>query len=232
MTEVGSTHNRIILAIDTAQPALGLAVARDSAPLAAIIDTSGLPHSQQLFPHLCETLEKLGLTITAIDLFVVNTGPGSFTGLRVGIAAVRGLAATLEKPLLGITAIDAMVFAAKIVSVPIVVMLNASRGEVFCGVRKMQENSLQIIGQDHVASLAQLAPELNALLGDEEAVFIGNGAIAHWPGLAINSKWRLAETPASLAPTMAIWASQQITVETKVEAYYLRPSEAEIKLAG
>jgi tRNA threonylcarbamoyladenosine biosynthesis protein TsaB len=181
VSEVRAIQNPLILAIDTSQPALGLAVAEAGAVLASVIDTSGLPHSQRLFPLIAVTLEKLGQSIAAIDLFVVNTGPGSFTGLRIGIAAVKGLAATLEKPLLGINAIDAVAFAAKVISVPIIVMLNASRGEVFCGLRIAQENdALQRIGQDRVAPISLLEPDLEARLGSAEAVLIGSGASSHW----------------------------------------------------
>ena len=233
-TEANAIPNRITLAVDTSQSALSLALARDAEVLASIIDASGLSHSQRFFPLVAETLESLNLSVAEIDCFVVNTGPGSFTGLRVGIAAVKGVTSTLGKPLFGISAIDATALTIADLDVPIIVLLNATRGEMFYGVRKRQMDlALQQIGIDQVISFAQLQPEVAAQMDNDEAIFIGNGAADYWPALAANRKWRRAETPSSLAPTMAIWASRQapITADAKVEAYYIRPSDAEVKLA-
>jgi tRNA threonylcarbamoyladenosine biosynthesis protein TsaB len=236
MDNTGLSPNKIILGIDTSQQSLSLAVASNTLLLSSVIDNSGLPHSQRLFPLLAETLDSLKLTIHDIDFFLINTGPGSFTGLRVGIAAVKGLAATLGKRLLGMTAFDVIALSLPASSFPLVILLNASRGELFCGMRKWTSAvELQKIGPDCVISVNHLKENITTQLGDKDAIFIGNGAFAHWADLGANKRWQLAETPASLAAAMAMAGGvgkrfpQVLTGQ--VEATYLRPSEAEIKLA-
>lgn len=200
--------------------------------LLSLVDDSGLPHSQRLFPLLENTLRKFHFSLSAIDLFAVNIGPGSFTGLRVGLAAIKGLAFTVRRDVLGITALDALTYAAGRVGIPVGVILNASRGEVFVGIRKLlKDSSVQIIGQDRVVSSAQAIQEFYAQVGTDETVFIGDGATDLWPEFAANPLWHLAVTPNSLAPTIATWASNQSSynISPQIEAYYIRPSDAEIK---
>jgi tRNA threonylcarbamoyladenosine biosynthesis protein TsaB len=228
-------NNAIILAVDTSQPTLYLAVTRGADLLVDVTDTSGLPHSQRLFPLLQESLAKLALAPDQLDLFAVNTGPGSFTGLRVGIAAVKGLAATLGKPLLGINALDATALAAGRRAEPIIVLLNASRGEVFCGVRDFVGNlSVRTLGTDLVGKLELILPPLQEEFGITKAVFLGSGAAAHWLSIAaLNPLWGLGSSPESLAPTIARLAYEQwLSGQTPAaNPYYIRPSEAELKLA-
>lgn len=235
MTGKTPNNNAIILAVDTSQPTLYLAVTRGADLLVDVTDTSGLPHSQRLFPLLQESLAKLALAPDQLDLFAVNTGPGSFTGLRVGIAAVKGLAATLGKPLLGINALDATALAAGRRAEPIIVLLNASRGEVFCGVRDFVGNlSVRTLGTDLVGKLELILPPLQEEFGITKAVFLGSGAAAHWLSIAaLNPLWGLGSSPESLAPTIARLAYEQwLSGQTPAaNPYYIRPSEAELKLA-
>jgi tRNA threonylcarbamoyladenosine biosynthesis protein TsaB len=224
-------NNPLILALDTSQPTLCLALLRGAEQLASVVDTSGAPHSQRLFPLLHELLAAQSLAPTDLELLAVNTGPGSFTGLRVGLAAVQGVAATLGIPVLGVNALDAMAAAAGVVATPIVVLIKAARAELFCGVRKvLPDRSLQMIGPDRVAAFAALQPDLRAEWGDSAAVFLGNGAVAHRAELSA-ANWTCADTPETLAPLIGqlAWQRWQGQRLSPVAAYYIRPSEAEIK---
>src|SRR5207253_1846803 len=84
----------LILAVDTSSPRLSLALARGATVISAIASESGTPHSQTLFVHLAALFDSAQLDPRHVDAFAVATGPGSFTGLRVGLAAVKGLAHT------------------------------------------------------------------------------------------------------------------------------------------
>lgn len=233
MTLVQASSSRTILSIDTSQPTLGVALWRRGQLLASLADHSGLPHSQQLFPLLRSVLHEHGLALPEIDLFAVNTGPGSFTGLRVGLAAVSGIAATLKKPMLGITALDALAYAASAQGMTeVVIVLNASRGEVFWGRRRIAEDgSINALGRDLVWPLSQVVEVINREVGERETVFIGDGAMALWNSLAGSGSRTIVAAPAPLAPVIAKWASFQSpeSLATSVEAYYIRPSDAEIK---
>ena len=234
MTEKAQTPNPYVLALDTTQPTLCLALTREAEVLASVTDNSGLPHSQRLFPLLDELLENQALSINDIDLLAVNTGPGSFTGLRVGIAAVKGLAATLGKPAMGVTALDALALAAGVTGVPIVVLINAAKEELYVGLRWVEiDLSVRSLREDRVMSFEKIRLELQAQFADSEIVLIGSGATAQraeWS--SFTTPWKWVATPASLAPTIGIaalhqWQASQLPT---VEAYYIRLSEAESKL--
>lgn len=233
MTLVQASSSRTILSIDTSQPTLGLALWQGDQLLASLADRSGLPHSQQLFPLLRTVLHEHGLALPGIDLFAVNTGPGSFTGLRVGLAAVSGIAATLKKPVLGINALDVLAYDASDAGIQeVVVILNASRGEVFWGRRRIAlDGSICTVGHDRILPLSQVVAVVNGEVGESETVFIGNGATALWSSLAGRSSRTIIAASEPLAPVIAKWASLQSpeSLSASVEAYYIRPADAEIK---
>lgn len=234
MKEKPLFESPLILALDTSQPTLHLALTSGAEVLAIVSDNSGLPHSQRLFPLLNEMLAQHSLVLERIAAFAINTGPGSFTGLRVGIAAVKGLAATLNRPLIGLNALDATALAAAVDEVPIVVLLNAARGEVFCGVRERGAGyTVRAIGQDRVEKLADVLVAVQQEFGATKTIFVGTGAIANWSVIAsLGQLWELRELADSLAPTIAKYACEQLRSGQfpAPNPYYIRPSEAELKL--
>jgi tRNA A37 threonylcarbamoyladenosine modification protein TsaB len=141
----------------------------------------------------------------------------------------------LGKPLLGVNALDATALAAGRRAEPSLVLLNASRGEVFCGVRSFLGNlSVQMLGTDSVGKLDVILSVLQQEFGTTKAIFLGTGSVANWPSIAsFCPHWELEALPKSLAPTMAAFAREQWLNGQAPAAnpYYLRPSEAEIKLA-
>lgn len=234
MTEKTRIENPLILSLDTTQSALCLALNRGAEILASVTDHSGLPHSQRLFPLLDEMLKTQSLSINEIDLLAVNTGPGSFTGLRVGIAAVKGLAATLGKPAIGVNAMDALALAAGMTGVPIVVLINAAKDELYVGLRWVEMDlSVSSLRKDRVISFEKIRLELLAQFADSEVVLIGSGATALEAELSsLTMRWKWVEIPDSLAPTIGMaalheWQAGRLPA---VEAYYIRLSEAESKL--
>jgi tRNA threonylcarbamoyladenosine biosynthesis protein TsaB len=124
----------IILAIDTSSSEARLAVSVSESVIAAMTIRNNLPHSQGLFSQISTLLELANIKIEEISAFAVGTGPGSFTGLRVGLAAIKGLADSLNKPCLGIDSLDLNALASGIDGGHLV-MLCAGRGEVYCGFR-------------------------------------------------------------------------------------------------
>lgn len=226
-----------VLAIDSSQPRLCLALMAGEEMLVSIIDTSDVPHSKRLFPMLNEILPMHSLKIAQIDLLAVNTGPGSFTGLRVGLAAAKGLARSLGKPVVGVNCMDAMALAAETIGVPIAILLSASRGEVFLGLRWVEEElsvrqSVRWMSADQVVSLSQARRFLFSQFAERNLVLIGNGLTEMWnEGDQRPDQWRLLPQPDSLAPVICKRGLQGL-LESHLggaEAYYIRPSEAEIK---
>src|SRR5262245_15347542 len=109
MSNSGSKADRsgpLILAIDTPLSEARLAVANSENVIVALNIKNDRPHSQTLFSQISILLQLADVKVEEIGAFAVATGPGSFTGLRVGLAAVKGLADSLDKPCLGVDSLD------------------------------------------------------------------------------------------------------------------------------
>ena len=103
-----SDHNKSILAVDTALGACSVAVLDGDAVLAHRFEEMTRGHAEALAPMVAEAMQKAGIAFAALDRLAVTTGPGTFTGQRVGLAFMRGMRVGLKKPLIGITTLEAM----------------------------------------------------------------------------------------------------------------------------
>lgn len=126
----------LILALDTSTRTGSMAALRDQTVLASIPHTSDQPYSITFFGDLEKLLSQVNLSIQQVDLFAVAVGPGSFTGLRVGLAAVKAWAESFSKPIAAVSCLEAM--ASKILNVQAIPdgtllapVLDAGRGQVF-----------------------------------------------------------------------------------------------------
>jgi len=123
----------LILALDTATPAGSLAVLRDEVVLGTISTWTGETYCSRMFRQLEFLLGELSLGLEKFDLFAVASGPGSFTGLRVGLTAVKGWAEVYRKPIAAISGLEAVAVQA-CSPVPLLVpVLDARRGQVYFG---------------------------------------------------------------------------------------------------
>lgn len=123
-----------ILALDTSLAACSVAVLGNGTVLARRHDLIGRGHAERLMPMLADVLEAAGVGIGDVDRLAVTTGPGTFTGIRVGLAAARGLALATGKPLIGVTTFEALVAAqaeADSAGWPALVTIDAGRGDVY-----------------------------------------------------------------------------------------------------
>jgi len=121
----------IILSLDTTTRQGSAAVWRDGALAAEHTGDPTLTHGQRLPGELANVLDAAGLGIERVDLFAVAAGPGSFTGLRVGIATVQGLAVARGKKVVPVSALDALARAARNDVRPVAAWMDGLRGEVF-----------------------------------------------------------------------------------------------------
>lgn len=117
-----------LLAIDTAAPRLQLALLRDDGHVTTLVEDMATGQAERLFPALGELLERAGAAYADLTRIVVTTGPGSFTGLRIGLSAARGLALALSIPVVGVPSLTALSLSA---TGPVTVLLDARRGEAY-----------------------------------------------------------------------------------------------------
>lgn len=119
----------VLLAIDTAAPRLALAVLRDGDRVDTLVEDMATGQAERLFPALEELLSRAGVTYKDLTRIAVTTGPGSFTGLRIGLSAARGLGLALSIPVVGIPSLLALSLVAQ--CDPVAVLLDAKRGEAY-----------------------------------------------------------------------------------------------------
>jgi tRNA threonylcarbamoyl adenosine modification protein YeaZ len=119
----------VVLAIDTAAPRLQLALWRASDRVDTLVEDMATGQAERLFPALAELFAKAGVTYADLTRIVTTTGPGSFTGLRIGLSAARGLGLALNVPVLGIPSLFALSLAARCDAVA--VLLDARRDEAY-----------------------------------------------------------------------------------------------------
>lgn len=123
------TQSPITLAIDTAAPRLQLAVLRGDGTTDVSVDDIATGHAEILFDRLATLLERNGLTHADVERIAVTTGPGSFTGLRIGLSAARGLGLARKLPVVGIPSLLSLSLG--VASGPVNVLLDARRGEAY-----------------------------------------------------------------------------------------------------
>lgn len=152
----------IVLGIETATALGGVAlVAADGALLGEITLRSGESHAERVLPAAVSLLESHGLAPRDLAAVAVSCGPGSFTGLRAGIATAKGLAFALAVPLYGIPTLEALAANVAPCDGPVCAVLNARRGEVFRAWFRRGSLGPERLGEDGLLGAAALACELS-----------------------------------------------------------------------
>ncbi|MBW2145762.1 MAG: tRNA (adenosine(37)-N6)-threonylcarbamoyltransferase complex dimerization subunit type 1 TsaB [Deltaproteobacteria bacterium] len=161
-----------VLAVDTATPWEALAILEDDHICAEIAVKAETTHSVRLLPALAQMLKECGLSPEDIDVYAAGIGPGSFTGLRIGLALIKGMSMACAQPAIGISTLDAMAQSLSYTSLTVCPLINARRNEVFAAVYR--PNTHGILARS--TPFLVIAPEgLHSILGDEIVVFMGDG---------------------------------------------------------
>jgi len=211
-----------ILAVDTSSERGSACVAAGHEILGEIRLASSMQHTERLFRAVEFLFQHLPFQLADIDLFVAARGPGSFTGLRVGLAAMEGFAAAHGKPCAGVTTLEALAWKTGVEDALIAPAIDARRGEVYGAVYRRAGKSL-IEEQSPVV----LKPvEWFASLPRQPLVFCGDGANRYRSEIMAEAGWNihpmdlyLASTIAELASTPNRWPLQPL---------YVRKTDAEL----
>jgi tRNA threonylcarbamoyladenosine biosynthesis protein TsaB len=215
----------LILAIDTALDACAAAVldTRAGVPIAQESHPMKRGHAEALMPLIARVMKEAGISFAALDRIAVTTGPGSFTGLRVGLSAARGIALAADKPIVGVTTLTA--YAAPIVSTssaaPVIAAIDARHDHVY----------VQVVSGDGGPLIApRIAPIQEALSASRFGAphLVGNAArllADRWPADAPPP----FQVDAQPAPDIAwvAWLGAAVSPETApARPYYLRAPDA------
>ena len=162
-----------IFAVDTSSAVASAAIVDGDKLLCEFTINNGLTHSQTLMPMVREVFERSGLTADDIDLFAVSEGPGSFTGLRIGVTTVKGLAHAANKPVAAVNTLEAMCYNLPFCPYLISPIMDARRGEVYNAFYKFKNGNLEIITPPRAIPLSDCLAEIKK--NGEKTVFSGDG---------------------------------------------------------
>lgn len=166
----------IILALESSAKSASVAVSKDGALLAQSFQNSGLTHSCTLLPMAEDLLKNAGLKISDIDAVAVARGPGSFTGIRIGVSAAKGLCWGADKPGIGVSTLEAMAWNGEYAPEGSIICcaMDARRNQVYNALFTFENGSTKRLSEDRAISLADLANELKDI--ESDIVVVGDGA--------------------------------------------------------
>ena len=189
----------MILGLESSAKSASVAVTRDGALLGRSFQCSGLTHSRTLLPMAEDLLRNLELTLADMDAIAVAQGPGSFTGVRIGVAAVKGLCWGADKPAIGVSTLEAMAWNG--VGAPegsvICCAMDARRSQVYNALFTFENGMPHRESPDRAIDLPALAAELKAKV--RPVWVVGDGAVLCCEHL------KQAGLDATLAPEILRW---------------------------
>ena len=163
-----------ILALETSAKAVSAAVSEDGKILCSGYQDTGLTHSRTLMPIVEHILKNTGLTVADMDAIAVAAGPGSFTGIRIGVAAAKGLAFAADKPAVGVSTLAAMARNVAFCDGLVICAMDARRQQVYNALFEAKDGQLTRLTPDRAIALEELAEELRS--DPRPKTVVGDGA--------------------------------------------------------
>jgi len=215
-----------LLAVETSTLAGGVALLDGEHLVAEYLLDVGIAHSERLMAAVDRALAEAGWSVRDLAGLAVAVGPGSFTGLRIAVSTVKGLGLALRIPIAAVPTLDAMAAALPWVSLPVVPVLDARKGEVYASRYHWEDGAMRRDWE-----YAALAPEALAARLSEPTLLVGDGAAG-----IVSPHARLAPPPRRLPSPACVGALGLARLQrgehvspTELTPMYLRPSEAELK---
>lgn len=223
----------LILAFETSAKAASAALLEEEKLLGEAYQNTGLTHSQTLMVMAQNLLAQCGKTVEDVSAVAVAAGPGSFTGVRIGVAAAKGFAWGKELPCCAVSTLGAMAAGLGIWQGYVCPVMDARRNQVYNALFHVSRGNCQRIREDRAISLADLGEELKIL---EEPIFlVGDGSLLCYntllenvPGLVLPPEHRMHQRAAGVALEGWRMAKEGHTVSgQELVPNYLRLSQAE-----
>lgn len=228
-----------VLAVDTSSAVAAVAVMDEEKLLGEYLINSKNTHSHKLMPIISDLLTNLDLKASDIDLFAAAIGPGSFTGLRIGISTIKAMSYALDKPVVGINTLDSIannVITEKSLVCP---LIDARNDQVYTAIYRFND-MLQIPIVDYMAvHINELVKMLKGR--GEEVCFLGDGVLVHKNFLQLEMKEKcsfgtqdILMQKASTLARLALIKAKKNKIETAFSLipFYLRQSQAERNYSG
>ncbi len=222
-----------ILAVSTAEQGCSLAIVQDKTLVCEEYWASRQTHSKRLVAMVKHLLEnRAGLTPGDMDGFIAAKGPGSFTGIRIGISVIKGLAYALSRPDAGVSSLDGIAWRFSHAASPVCAMMDARRNQVYCAVYCFEQGTLVRKTREIVCS-----PEQAVGLAGNQALFVGSGSklyqhlILSLTGQAAVFSHESMDPVSAAALSWAAFSQEDFfhRPENRLVPAYIRKSDAEIQ---
>ena len=163
-----------ICAIDCSSVSCSVCILQDGKVLSSVYQNTGLTHSQTLLVNIRFALQQAGMTVADMDQIAVTTGPGSFTGLRIGSATAKGLGLALDKPLISVPTVDALAYNLYDTDEDTIIcpIMDARRKQVYTGMYCFLNHQMQVVKEQDAVALEELIKELNQM--ERPVIFLGD----------------------------------------------------------
>lgn len=224
-----------VLSVDTSSVVATCAVLDEEKLLGEYTLNQDMTHSERLIPMIKVVMDSLALSPSDIDLFAASNGPGSFTGLRIGLATVKGLAHSVDKPVLGVSTLEALAF-----NIPwantIIPIMDARRDRVFTGIYSWENGKLSNTMEPTIVEVEELLDFIDT--NYEELIFNGDGTLVFADDIVkvLGNKAHFAPVSLNMARASSVgelallkWKSGCRNNYFDLVPDYLRESQAQIE---
>lgn len=181
-----------ILSVDSSAKACSAAIVEDNKILGSLFINTALTHSQTLVPMIDAVVKNTSTDLNSIDAFAVSAGPGSFTGVRIGVAAIKGMAMPLNKPCISVSTLESMPYNIISENCIAVCVMDARCNQVYNALFEIKDGVVNRLCEDRALSIDELADDLKKY--NKKLMLVGDGA-----GLCYNS-YKVKISNISLAP--------------------------------
>lgn len=223
-----------ILALETSAKAVSAAITENGKVLASGYQDTGLTHSRTLMPIVEHILKNAGMKIADIDAVAVANGPGSFTGIRIGVSAAKGLAFGADKPVIGVSTLAAMARNLAFADGLIICAMDARRNQVYNALFSAENGTITRLTPDRAISLPDLAQEVQVIPGPKMVVGDG-GQLCYTALTEAGIPCRLAPPHLVMQNAMSVAleaeglvAEEQLLTAQELQPVYLRPAQADL----
>lgn len=224
----------LTLAIDTSSMTASCAIVQDQKVVAEISTQHGKTHSQKIMPMIKTTLAMVDKQLKDVDLFAASVGPGSFTGIRIGVVTIKSLAYSLKRPVCGISTLEALAFTMPDYNGLISPMLDARNDQVYTAFYRKNNKQLEKIVDECGITIDEWLEKAKAL--NETLFVLGDGFPVHHEKLRASLGDNLLNSPQGIffprASATALLAEEayrdnRSVTPMELKPQYLRKSQAE-----
>ena len=163
----------VTLSFESSAKAASVALVKDGCMLAQYTQCSALTHSRTLLPMAEDLLKNTDMTLNDVDRIACAHGPGSFTGIRIGVATVKGLSWALDKPCVGVSTLEAMAWHGVSAGGYVCCVMDARRSQVYNAIFEIRDGRPVRLTDDRAVSLEELKADVEKL--GQEVLLVGDG---------------------------------------------------------